>query len=361
MIKLSDVKNLLNQTDDHTLTLYLNVDNAAQENQAANPAWRIWAKNALRDLHNNFKNGQPGTWNRIGENVQNYLSNYESQSKGLLIFAGDSFQQVHELPLYFENQVSFGKPVVTPLLSAIDEYEPYLVAVVDQESARFFISYLGEIGFQESIEIDLEEYDFQQKTLMPSASAVTGGHPLTQGSNREAYERMIDEHHNRFYREAVNVLQKLADKNDVDRVILGGSEQSAHAVHHLMPDVLKGRVVEITSIPNYYTTSEIFQHILPAAREAERKYELDLVNQVIDFAKSRGRGALGEKAVNSALEMQQVELLILPWPSANDDLSNDMAIRALQINSEIELVSDEAAERLNAEGGVAARLYYTLN
>jgi hypothetical protein len=47
MIKLEDVKNLLNQTDNHTLTLYLNVDNAAQENQAANPAWHVWAKNAL--------------------------------------------------------------------------------------------------------------------------------------------------------------------------------------------------------------------------------------------------------------------------------------------------------------------------
>jgi len=361
MIKLDDVKNLLSQTDDHTLTLYLNVDNAAQENQAANPGWYVWAKNALRDLHKNAVNGDASAREKIGESVQNYLNDYQPQSKGLLIFAGESFQQIYELPLYFENQISFGKPCVTPLLSAIDEYEPYLVALVDQETARFFISYLGELGFQESIEIDLEEYDFQQKTLMPSASAVAGGHGITQGSNREAFERMIDEHHNRFYREAVDVIQKLADKNHIQRVILGGSEQSAHAVHHLMPDALKGRVVDVVSIPKHYSTSEIFQHVLPSAQEAERKYELDLVNQVIDFAKSRGRGALGEEAVSNALDMQQVDLLILPWPSPKTELSNDLATRALQMNSDIELVSGEALERLNAEGGVAARLYYSLN
>jgi Bacterial archaeo-eukaryotic release factor family 10 len=358
MIKLEDVKNLLNQTDDHTLTLYLNVDNAAQENQAANPAWSVWAKNALRDLHKNSDNEQSDAWKNIEESAQNYLSNYQPQGKGLLIFAGDSFQQVYELPLYFENQVSFGKPCLTPLLSAIDEYEPYLVALVDQESARFFISYLGEIGFQESIEIDLEEYDFQQKTLMPSVSAITGGHGITQGSNREAYERMIDEHHNRFYREAVDVIQKLVDKNNVDRVILGGSEQSAYAVQHLMPDSLKTHVVGVVNIPMRYNASEIFQHILPTAQEAEQKQDMDIVNQVIDFAKSRGRGALGEEAVKTALDMQQVELLILPWPSQKPDLSDDLAFRALQLNSKIELVNGEAMERLNAEGGVAARLYY---
>ena len=85
------------------------------------------------------------------------------------------------------------------------------------------------------------------------------------------------------------------------------------------------------------------------------------MNQVIDFAKSRGRGALGEEAVKMALDMQRVELLILSWPTNNPDLSDDLAFRALQLNSEIELVHGEAAERLNAEGGVAARLYYAFN
>jgi peptide subunit release factor 1 (eRF1) len=223
------------------------------------------------------------------------------------------------------------------------------------------ISYLGQMGFEEGIEIDLEDYDFQQKTIKSSAPATAGGgYGVAQGSNREAFERMIDEHRNRFYRETVDVIQKLADKNHIERVILGGGEQSAYAVHHLMPDSLKAHVADVVSIPRYYTVSEIFQHILPIAQEAERKHELELVNQVIDFAKSRGRGALGEEAVKTAFDMKRVELLILPWPSNNPDLSDDLAFRALQMNSQIELVHGEAAERLNTEGGVAARLYYAL-
>lgn len=361
MIKLEDVKTLLEQTDDHILTLYLNVDNSAQENQAANPAWRVSAKNALRNLHKNTENADSALPEMIEANVQSYLNDYQPRSKGLLIFAGTTFQQVYELPLRFENQAAFGKPYLTPLLSAMDEYEPYLVVVVDQESASFYISYLGELGFQESMEIDLKDYDFQQKTLMPSASAVTGGHGLTQGSNREAYERMVDEHRNRFYREVVEAAQKLlADRSDIRRVILGGSEQTAHTVQHMMPDALKAQVVKVISIPRHYAVTEIFQHVLSSALEAEREYELNLVDQVIDFAKSRGRGALGEEAVTTALDMQQVELLLLSWPPAKPDLCENLAFRALQLNSRIELVHGEAASRLSAEGGVAARLYYAV-
>lgn len=360
MIKRDDVKNLLEQTDDPTLTLYLNVDNAAQENQAAHPAWRVWAKNALRDLRKNSDNNQSDVWENIEEKVQDYLNDYQPRSKGLLIFAGEAFQQVYELPLRFENQAVFGKPHLAPLLLAMDEYEPYLVAVVDQESAQFFVSYLGEIGFRESMEIDLEAYDFQQKTLRPSTAVGAEGTGITAGSNREAFERMIEEHRSRFYRDVVAAIQKLMDKNEVRRVILGGGEQAAHAVHHLMPDTLKDRVVGLVSIPRHYTISEIFQHILPAAQEAERKHELNLVNQVIDLAKSRGRGALGIEAVKTALDMQQVEQLILAWPSMDNELADELTFQTLQLNSEIELVHGEAAERLNAEGGVAARLYYAL-
>ncbi len=351
MIKLENIKDLLDQTDDATLTLYVNVDKAAMENQATTPAWRIWVKNTLRDLDSS---ADAEAWNTVHDWVQNYFNDYEPTSKGLLIFAGVSFQEVHELPLQFENHATFGEPFLTPLLSAMDEYKPYLVTLVDQESARFFIGYLGEIGFQESMEIDLEEYDFQQKTLTLSSA----GLGVTQSSNQEAFDRMIDEHRNRFYRDVIETTQKLAEHNQIRRVILGGSEQSAFALQHLMPDSLKADVVGVLNIPMRYNASDIFQHVLPVAQEAEEKQDMDIVNQVIDFAKSRGRGALGEEAVKMALDMQQVELLILPWPSQKPELSDSLAFQALQLNSKIELVHGEAAERLNEEGGIAARLYY---
>jgi len=113
-------------------------------------------------------------------------------------------------------------------------------------------------------------------------------------------------------------------------------------------------------IPLRSTTQQIFEQALSAAQEFERHNELELVNQVIDFARSGGRGALGRKSVLEAMEMQRVELLIMSWPAADTGLATDLALRALSLNSGIELVHGDAADVLNTEDGIAARLYYAL-
>lgn len=361
MMNLDNVKTLLNE--ETTLSLYLNVDNAVRENQATTPAWRIEMKNRLRDLEAALDESQQDTWKGVVERLELYLKAYVPRSKGLVLFVTPSDVQAHELPVPVENQAGFGRPLVAPLLWAMDEYEPYLVVTVDQEEAHFYLSYLGGTEFEEGMEIDLEEYDFGQKTLMPSASAVTGGHMLTQGNQRGEFEDMINEHRARFYRDVVQAAQRIADRNDADRIIIGGSEQSAHAVHNLMDDTLKARVVTVESIPMRYSPKEVFDHIEQTALNHERDQELELVKQVIDFAKSGGRGALGRKDVQRALEMQQVEMLVLSWPPQDGSMDglNSLLQQVLELNSKIELVHSAAANLLNDEaGGIAARLYYAL-
>jgi hypothetical protein len=46
----ADIKQLLEKTNQPILSLYLHVDPALRENQSASPAWRIWLKNALKEL-----------------------------------------------------------------------------------------------------------------------------------------------------------------------------------------------------------------------------------------------------------------------------------------------------------------------
>ena len=71
-------------------------------------------------------------------------------------------------------------------------------------------------------------------------------------------------------------------------------------------------------------------------------------------------GAAGWLAVHKALEMQQVELLILPWPVPDDSQATDMVLKTFASGGMVELVHEEAAATLGGAGGVAARLYYAL-
>lgn len=363
MLNLDDIKQMLAEADDRTLTLYLNVDNSREENQAVQPAWRIWLKDVLRTQGNTLR--QQGhdaekTWQHIEERVESFLSDYHPDSTSLILFTGPSFQRVITLSLPFENQIFYGKPSVAPLLWALDEHEPYLIALVDQEKARFFISQLGEIGFQDAVEIDIDDYDWGERTKMHPPGPGIDNAAAHGGTGREDFQKMIDEHLNRYYRDVVSHMQKLVEKHGARRIILGGVEESAHTVENMMPETLAKQVVDIVSIPMRATLKEIGELAGERALAFERAEELELVNQVIDFAKSGGRGALGPQAVMEALEMQRVELLIMPWPMNDASLATELPLRAFASGGSVELVHGDAAERLRQEGGVAARLYYVL-
>lgn len=357
MLNLDEIKGMLAEADAPVLTLYLNTNNADEANQATNPRWRVWLRETLRELSDGQKDE---AWTQIHERVEAFFDGYEADSKSLALFVGTDFQRDLTLEMPLENQVFYGKPAVLPLLWAIDEYEPYLVALVDQEKARFILTRLGTVEFEEGIESDLEEYEFRQKTLMPSASAVAGGHGITQGSHRDIFEQTIREHHNRFYREAVEKAGALADKHGAARIVLGGAEESAHAVKGFMPDTLAERVITILPIPMRLSPKEAVELAASAVLEYEREGEMALVTQVIDFAKSGGRGALGMKAVGEALDMQRVELLVMPYPMDDAERANDLTQRAFASGGTVELVQGAAADRLKEEGGIGARLYYAL-
>lgn len=375
MLGINDVKALLSQTDERTLTLFVDVDNATRENQASVPAWQIWIRNELDSFGGRLNAEQKSVWPNIRQRVESFVQSYTPASKTLVIFANEADLTTFELPIKLdENELAFGRPQVGHLLWMIDEYEPYLLVLVDQEKARFFVTYLGSVGFQGGLDVDIEEYDFRERDSLNSSRGGTGGGLAagsgagvgggteggTHGMGDEKFEAMLDEHRNRFYREVVERVEVLQKQHSTERIVLGGSEQAAHAVKNLMDERLKKYLVGVVGIPMYETSQQISERVQPMALEYERKQEFDIVSQVIDFAKAGGRGALGQAAVNEALEMQRVELLVLIWPSPNEARDNELAFRALQLNSNVELVHGEAANLLHSEGEVAARLYYAL-
>ena len=362
MLTVSDVKDLLNERDGQDiLSLYLNVDNSVRENQANNPAWRIWLKQHLRQFENENDTQNNDQWATIQERAEAFFRDYTPSSKGLVAFFGPDWENIHPLPVPVDNHAAYGKPLVGPLLRALDEYQPYLVVMVDQEEAHFYESYLGAAEFRDSIEIDLDEYDFAEKSGMPPTAARTGGYGGLQVNQRDAFEDMIEEHRMRFYREVAEHTEHIATRDGLHRIIIGGDEKAGNTVRKQLAETAQKQVVDVVSIPRHYSKHEIFKQVQPLALDYEREEESRMVKEVIDSARAGGRAVLGQEAVDHALNMSQVAALLLVWPPADINQANDLAYRALLLNSEIEVVHDKAADKLReAGGGVAAKLYYSV-
>src|SRR3982750_3032465 len=101
MFNLNDIREIVSQTSLQTLTLYLNVDNAVLENEADNPAWKIWLKNGLREMGESLPKEQKSMWEQTEMQVQTYLDDYTPHSKSLILFAGPELNAAQAYELHF--------------------------------------------------------------------------------------------------------------------------------------------------------------------------------------------------------------------------------------------------------------------
>jgi peptide subunit release factor 1 (eRF1) len=297
-------------------------------------------------------------WEAIKSRVMTFIDDYKPSSKTLAVFATADDLISHELPISLDSRSGYGEALVSPLIWALDEYERYLVVVVDQERAKFMTAYLGRANTLSELTIDIDDYDFAERTQMPPSDS--DNTMLRQGNNRESYEDMISEFRHRFYKDIASEITTLVEKTQADRVIIGGAERSAHAVKDILHASIQDKVTGILPIPMQLSDADVASQILTHAQNVERDYELDLVKQIIDRAKSGGRGALGKDDVKRALQMGQVETLVLPFPPQDEDFATEVTLLALQNNCQVELVHGSSASTLQDEGGVGAMLYYSL-
>ncbi|PCC73747.1 hypothetical protein SAMN02745121_06864 [Nannocystis exedens] len=355
MLKLTDVNRVLSQpAADKTLSIYAQVDPSLFENQGRTPGWRIWVKNSLRELK--AAHEDPVVAELVAR-AEHFFGTLRPECKAIAAFFTPSAEEVLRLQVpIVQPECHFGRPAVAPLLWLLDEYEPYVVVLVDSEKARFFVARLGRAGLGGTRYNEVFEYDFPPKYL-PSTNAGQGGY-TKGGNNRDAFDALIDDHTRRFYRQVAEQCGHLLEETGSKRILLGGMETSAHAVEGLMHDTVRKAVIGIVPTPLHLSDQATWDLLMPHALEHERAHESALVDEVVDLAKAGGRGALGIATVLQCLQNKQVELLLVPWPLAEAELRAQLPELAMAAGAKIELVAGAAAERVVQEGGLAARLYY---
>src|SRR5690606_24658542 len=194
------------------------------------------------------------------------------------------------------------------------------------------------------------------KHMMPTGRGE--GNTMQGGNNRDAFAATLGDHTRRFYREVAEQCEQLLAESGARRILLGGIEEAAHAIQGLMTEATAKAVIGFTPVPLHVSDQVAWDLLLPKALDFEREHEQTLVDEVVNLAKSGGRGALGTRDVLECLRNKQVELLLVPWPLTDPELRVTLPELAMASSAEIELVAGPAAERIVEEGGLAARLYY---
>ncbi|TAK36633.1 MAG: hypothetical protein EPO21_01830 [Chloroflexota bacterium] len=356
MIALDDIKELLREADDNTLTLYLDVNPAAPDNQAPTPQWRIWLRNTLHDIESGLQKDQMAIWHRMRPRVEEFFQSYRPQSTSLAVFFGSELLREYPLQVPLQNRSSLGPPLITPLLWALDQHEPYLIALVDREEARLLTASLGRPIGQEVDRLKLDTSQWHQTTARQAAAHA--GRTAQGSSRRDDFARRVDEHEHHFWRQVGAHLETTMNRYQLRKLILSGPEEATTAVRAALPERMARSVVGILSLPPRMPDAEALEQANKLAESAERRAESSLVDTVMDQAKSAGRGALGKEPVLDALQRRMIDTIVAAWPAQDEALLEQMAREAIRSGVRLELVRDEAADALRRYDGLAALLRY---
>jgi hypothetical protein len=286
------------------LSLYVDVNPGKPENDRR--AWLIRVKDALKALP---------VPHDLEKKFIEKLEVVRPEARTYAAFAVNDLMEIYELqvdlPLVDLAQgrvdARWGDPYVFPLLYVIDESERHGVVFIDESKWRFFEVFLGEIEEIANAFLDLS--DEKSPELPRPAQHFVQGVILRGGAAGDRFARHIEAWVQRFYKRIANVLDKLTDTHQIDRLILMGPHEDTHLFAEYLSRRLRQRLAgHISSLPKPGASAgEVLKRVAPAIENSRQAQELALLQEVRDY----GRWTI--PTVLEALQMGRLYLLIAPW------------------------------------------------
>lgn len=315
------------------LTVYLNVDQSKAEN--LNRHFLTPLTDAFRKLKQEIGLAKPRE--ELDRNiavVEAFLEEYDPDLRTLLLVS-DADNQVFKhfsLAVDIPTQAYWlPRPYVRPLVSARDEYENRLVALVDRARARILAIRFNEVLDEAGIEAgeDVHRFDASGKDTMWS---------------QMKYQRKADEHAYHHYKNVVAELETRMATGRYDGLVLGGQDEAITATEELLSNTLKARYAGRCRVPIQAPTAKVLEESHRTAKRFERNAELQLVDNLVTRQAKDGAATAGlPDTVRAALD-GRIHRLVL----ADDYCPDEQAFQEAKA---------VLGERMRAGEGEAASLW----
>jgi hypothetical protein len=292
MINDNDLHELLEFKSEHpVLSIYLNTE----PTQGNADTYKLHLRNLLKEVN-------------LTEDisaVERFFSHeYKWSGRGVAVFscAPQKYFKAYPLAVPVHNLIYVeNTPSVKPLVSLLDNYGGYGVALVDKQGARLFYYHLGEL-----IEYDGVLGEEVKHTKHGGASAVPGRRGGTAGQTH--YE---DEVIGRNMKEMADFAVHFFEDHHVRRVLIGGTEDNVSMFRTLLPKSWQSLVMGTFSMPMTASHTEVLSKALQIGLEAERQREKHLVDDVVTRAAKGASAVTGLAETLDAVNNGRVQRLII--------------------------------------------------
>ncbi len=300
---------------------------------------------------------------RDAEKIESYVaSELKPSANGVAIFAcsaaNDFFDALQlEAPIDEHLLIISDRPHLYPL-ARVDERHPRAAALVcDTNHARIFVIAGGRIEDEREIN-----------------GTVTRRHKMG-GWSQARYQRHIDNYHQQHVKEVVDTLDRIVRHDQIEYVVIFGDEIVVPMLRKEMPKHLAEKIVDIKNLPVTAPPQEVFEKTLETLRARDAQTDQEKVEELLGAYRAGGLGVVGVADTRQALEIGQVEDLLISASlqqidpsdvSGESNDSNDQDARARFADELIALARQTSARvtfiegpsLLESVGGVGALLRY---
>ncbi|MBS1819663.1 MAG: host attachment protein [Acidobacteria bacterium] len=298
------------------------------------------------------------------EKVRAYVAGLDPAANGVAIFscaAADLFEAVQlAAPIPEHRLYVSSEPHLYPLARLADEYPRYAVLVADTNRARIFVVAANAVQARETVE-----------------NTKTRGQKMG-GWSQARYQRRVQNDRAQHAREVADVLTRLVRDEGIASVIIAGDDVVVPLLRDEFPKELSARILDTVALDIRAPEHEILQAAQNLVQQKDTENDRERVEALFDAYRGNGLGVVGPEAVRTALEMGQVEeLLITGVPASLDaqgssgtsetapaertpeeQVADELIAKARQTAARITIVQDGSL--LEAVGGVGALLRFKL-
>jgi len=356
------------------ISLYLNLT----PDQHGRDHHEAFCRKAFAERLNTFKERSPerASFERDVERINTYLANELNRSaNGLAIFASagahDFFDAVQlDVPVADHWLFIGAVPHVYPLARLVDQYPRYATVMLDTAHAQIFVFGLGTVEKRAEV------------------NGVKTRRSAMGGWSQARYQRRADNFHLHHVKEVVDTLDRIVRHDNIQHIIVSGDDVAIPLLKEALPAHLTDKLVDVVKLDRRAVEHEIAQASLEALRQKDAETDQERVQQAIDAWRAGGLAVAGPEATLQALQMGQVEELLItatpqelksvqklpqdaapPLVAADTSapggadttklrLSGELAARAEKTGARIRII--ENADLLRDCGGVAALLRFRI-
>jgi peptide subunit release factor 1 (eRF1) len=275
------------------------------------------------------------------EKIRTYVAEVEPSGNGLALFASSGAELFEAVtlsaPIAEHRLYVSDHPDLYPLARLIDEYPRYAVLLADTHSARIFVFAVNTVEREARID--------GPKTK----------HHKKGGWAQARYQRHTENYHLHHAKDVVDALGRIVQEDRIGSVIIAGDEVIVPLLKEQLTKELAERLVDEVKLDVRTPEREVFETTMALMRESDAESDRERVEALIGAWRGNGLAVVGVDAVRRALEMGQVDELVIT-ASPEVPAGNELIAKARQTAAKIRFIED--ASLLAGIGGAGALLRF---